>query len=52
MCMAPPGFHPLGHGEDSSKRRDRQSLSGCYILPELFTLAEFRGGLNCFASPT
>lgn len=22
------------------------------ILPELFTLAEFRGGLHCFASPT
>jgi hypothetical protein len=22
------------------------------ILPELFTLAEFRGGLSCFSSPT
>lgn len=29
---------------------DRERLEA--ILPELFTLAEFRGGLNCFASPT
>jgi hypothetical protein len=29
---------------------DRERLEA--MLPELFTLAEFRGGLNCFASAT